>query len=56
MEKYGITKQVKISLARTPVPGSASTASSPSSQVHNQVTLADRKNCCTITDIVIVHL
>lgn len=36
MDKYGITKQVKVSLTRTPVPGSASTASSLSSQVHNQ--------------------
>lgn len=36
IEKYGITKQVKVLLTRTPVPGSASTASSFSSQVHNQ--------------------
>ncbi|XP_056873255.1 N-acetyltransferase ESCO2 isoform X1 [Takifugu flavidus] len=32
IEKYGLTKQVKVSLTRTPVPGSASSASSLSSQ------------------------
>lgn len=36
-KKYGICKQLKVSLTRTPVPGSAPTASSFSSQVQNQV-------------------
>lgn len=48
-EKYGIRKQLKVSLTRTPVPGSAPTALSLSSQVQNQV--AHRQtNCSTISE------
>uniref|UniRef100_H3DPB3 Establishment of sister chromatid cohesion N-acetyltransferase 2 n=2 Tax=Tetraodon nigroviridis TaxID=99883 RepID=H3DPB3_TETNG len=45
-EKYGIRKQLKVSLTRTPVPGSPPTASSLGSQVHNRVALSQIEQPC----------